>query len=50
MVGRHRRNFLPSSNTTLTIVAANARLDKVQACKIAALAHRTAHPADAYCF
>ncbi len=39
LAGNQRRAFLPSSNTTLAVVATNARLDKVQACKVAALAH-----------
>ena len=40
MAGNHRRAFLPPSNTTLAVVTTNARLDKVQACKVAALAHQ----------
>jgi L-aminopeptidase/D-esterase-like protein len=39
LAGNQRRSFLPPSNTTLAVVTTNARLDKVQACKVAALAH-----------
>lgn len=39
LAGNQRRNFLPASNTTLAVVVTNARLDKTQACKVAALAH-----------
>lgn len=37
--GNRRQAFLPPSNTTLGVVATNARLDKLTACKLAALAH-----------
>lgn len=37
--GNQRESFVPVSNTTLGVVTTNARLDKVQACKVAALAH-----------
>ncbi|MFZ5585340.1 MAG: P1 family peptidase [Thermodesulfobacteriota bacterium] len=39
MAGNRRQAFLPPSNTTLGVVATNARLDKLMACKLAALAH-----------
>ncbi len=39
LAGHRRQAFLPPSNTTLALVATNARLDKLQACKLAALAH-----------
>ena len=39
LAGRRRDNFLPPSNTTLGLVATNASLDKLAACKLAALAH-----------
>lgn len=40
LAGNQRRAFLPPSNTTLAVVTTNARLDKVQACKVASLAHQ----------
>lgn len=39
MAGNRRTSFRPPSNTTLGLVATNARLDKLAACKLAALAH-----------
>ncbi len=39
LAGNRREGFEPPQNTTLAVVASNARLDKNQACKVAALAH-----------
>lgn len=39
LAGNRRQAFLPPSNTTLGVVTTNARLDKLMACKVAALAH-----------
>jgi L-aminopeptidase/D-esterase-like protein len=38
--GFKRESFHPTSNTTLAVVATNARLDKLVACKVAALAQQ----------
>ena len=38
--GGRKAPFGQASNTTLAVVATNARLDKMQACKVASLAHQ----------
>ena len=39
LAGNQRGAFSPAENTTLGVITTNARLDKVQACKVSALAH-----------
>ena len=39
LAGNRRGAFVQAENTTLAVVATNAKLDKVQACKVSALAH-----------
>lgn len=39
LAGGQRLAFQPADNTTLGVIATNARLDKNSACKVAALAH-----------
>ncbi len=39
LAGGRRQAFQPAANTTLGVVATNARLDKNAACKVAAMAH-----------
>ena len=39
LAGNKRGAFAPAENTSLAVVTTNARLDKVQACKVSALAH-----------
>lgn len=39
LAGGQRSAFQPSDNTTLGVIATNAKLDKNSACKVAALAH-----------
>ena len=39
MAGNQRGAFVQAENTTLAVVTTNAKLDKVQACKVSALAH-----------